>query len=83
VLFLYLSISPPQFLYMGPQAQHYAQINPAEVASNTGYIEYAVGLPVKMDLGGFQDFDWFVRMYVAPFMPGKASLDESEYSALL
>ena len=39
---------------MGPQAQYNAEINPAEVASNTGNIEDAVGLPVEMNLRGFQ-----------------------------
>jgi hypothetical protein len=68
---------------MGPQAQHYAEINPAEVVSNTGYTQNAIGLPVKMDLRGFQGLNWFVMMYVAYFMPGMACLDESEYFALL
>jgi hypothetical protein len=70
------------FVYGSPGLT-YAEINPAEVASNTEYIEYAILLPVKLELRGFQGLNWFVRMYVASFMPGMASLDESEYSALL
>lgn len=57
-----------------PRPQHYAEINLAEVASNTRNIEYAVGLLVKMELRSFQALIDFMRMYVASFMPGMRAL---------
>lgn len=63
-------------VYMGPQ--HFPEINPAEVASQKGYLDEAGGVPVKMNYTGLQGFDGFVRQYVAMFTFGMAGLDDSK-----
>lgn len=66
-------------LYMGPQ--HWGEVNLAEVAATSGWLEDVGRVPVKMNYTGFQGFESFVRVYVTAFTPGMAGLEKSEFSS--